>query len=61
MCKSFEKVKFHHGSHGKLKNEITKGGNSLAETKIERDIFHGNSLLPVLIVKATKTLNYILR
>ena len=41
--------------------ESTAGGRSLAETKIQRGIFQGDALSPLLFIIAMMPLNYILR
>ena len=41
--------------------ELTAGGKSLAETKIQRDIFQGDALSPLLFMIAMMLLNHILR
>ena len=41
--------------------ELTTGGKSLAETKIQRGIFQGDALSPLLFVIAMMPLNHILR
>ena len=41
--------------------ELTTGGKSLAETKIQREIFQGDALSPVLFIIAMMPLNHILR
>ena len=41
--------------------ELTAGGSSLAKAKIQRGIFQGDALLPLLSIIAMMTLNYILR
>ena len=41
--------------------ELTAGGRSLAETKIQREIFQGDALSPLLFIIAMMPLNYILR
>ena len=43
------------------KIELTAGGQSLAEVNIQRGIFQGDSLSPLLFVIAMMPLNYILR
>ena len=37
--------------------ELTAGGKSLAETKIQRGIFRGDALSPLLFIIATMPLN----
>ena len=37
------------------------GGKSLAETKMQRGIFHGNALSPLLFIISMMPLNHILR
>ena len=41
--------------------ELTAGGGSLAETKIQRGIFQGDALSPLLFIIAMIPLNHILR
>ena len=41
--------------------ELTAGEKSLAETKIQRDIFQGDALSPLLFIIAMVSLNHILR
>ena len=41
--------------------ELTAGGKSLAETKIQRGIFQGDALAPLLFIIAMMPLNHILR
>ena len=41
--------------------ELTAGGKSLAETKIQRGIFQGNALSPLLFIIAMMPLNQIVR
>ncbi len=41
--------------------ELTAGGKSLAETKIQRGIFQGDALSPLLFKIAMMPLNHILR
>ena len=41
--------------------ELTAGGKSLAETKIQRGIFEGDALSPLLFIVAMIPLNHILR
>ena len=41
--------------------ELTAGGKSLAETKIQRGIFQGDTLSPLLFIIAMMPLNHILR
>ena len=41
--------------------ELTAGGKSLAETKIQRGIFQGDALSPILFIIAMMPLNHILR
>ena len=43
------------------KVELTTGSEILAEVKIQRDIFQGHALLPLVFVIAMMPLNYILR
>ena len=41
--------------------ELTAGGKSLAETKIQRGIFQGDALSPLLFIIAMMPLKYVLR
>ena len=41
--------------------KLTAGGRSLAETKIQRGIFQGDALSPLLFIIAMMPLNHILR
>ena len=41
--------------------ELTAGGRSIAETKIQRGIFQGDALSPLLLIIAMMPLNHILR
>ena len=41
--------------------ELTAGGRTLAEAKIQRCIFQGYALLPLLFIIAMMPLNHILR
>ena len=41
--------------------ELTAGGRSLAEAKVQRSIFHGDALSPLLFIIAMMPLNHILR
>ena len=41
--------------------ELTAGGKSLTETKIQRGIFQGDALSPLLFIIAMMPLNHILR
>ena len=41
--------------------ELRAGGKSLAETKIQREIFQGETLSPLVFIIATMPLNHILR
>ena len=41
--------------------ELTEGGRSLAEAKIQRGIFQGDALLPLLFIIVVMPLNHILR
>ena len=43
------------------KVELTSGGQTRAEVKIERNIFQENSLIALLFVVAMMTLNYVLK
>ena len=41
--------------------DLTAGGRSIAETKIQRGIFQGDALSPLLLIIAMMPLNHILR
>ena len=41
--------------------ELTAGGKSLAEAKIQRSIFQGDALSPLLFIIVMKSLNHTLR
>ena len=41
--------------------ELTAGGRRLAEAKIQREIFQGNALSPLLFITAMMPQNHILR
>ena len=41
--------------------ELTAGGRSLVEIKIQRGIFHGDAISPLLFIIALMPLNYLLR
>ena len=41
--------------------ELTAGGRRLAEAKIQRDIFQGDALSPLLFIIAMMPLNHIFR
>ena len=41
--------------------ELTAGGRSIAETKIQRGIFQGDALLPLLFIIAVMPLNHKIR
>ena len=43
------------------RGELTAGGKRLVEVKIQRGLFQGDSLSPLLFVIAMMPLNYILR
>ena len=43
------------------KEELAIGGQTLAEIKIQSDIFQGDSILPLLFLITIMLLNYILR
>ena len=43
------------------REELTAGGRSIAETKIQRGIFQGDALSPLLFIIAMMQLNHILR
>ena len=41
--------------------DLTAGGRSIAETKVQRGIFQGDTLSPLLFITAMMPLNHILR
>ena len=43
------------------KAELTAGGKTLPEVKIQRSIFHGDTLSPLLFLRATMPFNHIFR
>ena len=43
------------------RDELTAGGEGLAETKIQRGIFQGDALSPLLFINAMMPLNHLLR
>ena len=51
--------KLHYESHRKWKAESAAGGKALVEEKIQRGIFQGDLLLPLLFVIAMRPFNYI--
>ena len=62
MCKIPDQVKqFIKKTMQTWRVELTKGGKSLAEVKIQRDIFQGDALSPLLFVIAMMPLNHIRR
>ena len=58
---SHEVINFIEKTMKTRKVELIAGGKSLAETKIQRGIFQGNALLPLLFIIAMIPLNHILR
>ena len=56
-----EDMKFIDKTMETWKVELTAGGKSLAEVKIQRGIFQGDALSPLLFVIAMMPLNHILR
>ena len=58
---SHEVINFIEKSMKTWRVELTAGGRSLAETKIQRGIFHEDALIPLLFIIAMMPLNYILR
>ena len=53
--------KLHRTDHEIWRVELTVGGRSIAETKIQRGIFQGDALSPLLFIIAMMPLNHILR
>ena len=53
--------KLYWENHENLKVELTARGRSLAEAKIQRGIFQGDALSPLLFIIAMMPLNHILR
>ena len=56
MYKIYDKIKLYHESHEKL----SARGQTLAVVKIQRSIFKGDPLSPLLFVMAMIPPNYIL-
>ena len=58
---SHETINFIEKTMKNWRAKITAGGKNLTETKIQRGIFHGYALSPLLFIIAMMSLNYILR
>ena len=58
---SYETKNFIDKTMKKWRVELTPGGKSLAETKIQSGIFQGDALSPLLFIIAMMPLNHILR
>ena len=58
---SHETINFIEKNMKNWRVELTAGGKSLAETKIQRGIFQGDELSPLLLIIAMMPLNHILR
>ena len=58
---SHEVINFIEQTMKTWKIELTAGGRSIAETKIQRGIFQGDALSPLLFIIAMTPLNHILR
>ena len=58
---SGEIIKFIKNTIKNWKVELTAGGNSLTEVKIQRGNFPGNAPSPLLFVRAMMPLSHILR
>ena len=58
---SHEVINFIEKTMKTCRVELTAGGRSLAEAKIQRDIFQGAALSPLLFIIAMMPLNHILR
>ena len=58
---SHEVINFIEKTMPTCRVELTAGGRSLAETKIERGIFQGDALSPLLFIVAMMPLNHRLR
>ena len=62
MCKiSYEVINFIEQTMKTWRVELTAGGRSITETKIQRGIFEGDALSPLLFIKAMMQLNRIFR
>ena len=58
---SHQVIKFIEQTMKTWRVELTTGGRSIAETNIQRGIFQGDALSPLLFIIAMMPLNYILR
>ena len=58
---SGEVIKFIEHTMDNWRVELKVGGKSLTEEKIQRGVFHGDALSPLLFVIAMMPLNHILR
>ena len=58
---SDEVIKFIEKTIKTRRVELTGGGRSLAETNIQRGIFQGDALSPLLVIIAMMPLDYVLR
>ena len=58
---SHEVINFTEKTMKTWRVELTAGGRSIAETKIQRGIFQGDALSPLLFIIAMMPLNHILR
>ena len=58
---SYEFINFIEETMKTRRLELTTGGRSIAETKIQRGIFQGEALSPLLFIIAMMSLNHILR
>ena len=58
---SHEVINFIENTMNTWRVELTAGRRSIAETKIQRGIFQGDTLLPLLFIIAMMPLNHILR
>ena len=58
---SHEDINFIYKTMKIWKVELTAGGRRLAEAKIQRGIFQGDALSPLLFIIAMTPLNHILR